>query len=315
MQSSDPKATQTVELKTVDESSPAPAKSRPWIRVTSSARTKGQVAALLATLVLGGGTAGFLIASTKNGAKLGTANEPTKVENLSPEDLKKLSQAGTALGDSGQTLTIGANSLFKGRVDIASDLTLGGRLNANGPVSFSGINSAGQSSFGGVNIGQNLQVDGAARVGRGLTVEELLSVTGNANVTGGLSARTVTADTVATKQLQLSGPFVLGHIATQGPTPSVSVGGAAGRGGTANISGNDTAGTINVNVGSSSSPGLLASVAFRAPYAPSVRVIISPLSGSAAAANAYVTRNANGFQIHGNPGGGGTLSFDYIVVQ
>ncbi len=302
---------QPVELKPINEAAPA---AKTWINVAHTARTRGQIVALLAVLVFGGGAAGFIIASVKGKNAVTTNVTPTKVDNLSPEDLKKLAEAGTSLGESGQVLTIGANSVFKGKVDVASDLTLGGKFNANGPVTFGAVSSTGTSSFGAVAVNQNLQVNGQTTLSRGLSVQELLSVRGNANVSGGLSARTVTADTVSTKQLQLSGPFVFGHIATQGPTPGIS-GGSIGGGGTVNISGNDTAGTININPGNGGASGLLASVTFRAQYAPSVRVIISPTSPAAAQVDAYVTRGPSGFQVRAAGSTSGLMSFDYIVVQ
>ena len=82
-----------------------------------------------------GAAGGFFIAiglRTPAPAKTST----TKVETLSPAEISRLSQIGTNLGTSNQILTIGANTVFQGKVNVVSDLTLGGHLNANGATSF-----------------------------------------------------------------------------------------------------------------------------------------------------------------------------------
>jgi hypothetical protein len=81
------------------------------------------------------------------------------------------------------------------------------------------------------------------------------------------------------------------------------------------ISGNDTAGTINLNTGTN--PGnTLATITFRAAYSSSVHVSLTPLTDAAATSGYYVTRTSGGFQVHAHSAAASaTLSFDYLVVQ
>jgi hypothetical protein len=246
-------------------SSPAPQQDnglRAWDRVRERASTYGSITALFVALVTVGVFGGYLYSQSK---KTPTPTTKPVIQTLSAEDLAKLNEIGANLGTSGQTLNVGANALFRGKADVTGDLTVGGRLNANGPVTLSQLNITGNTAATGLNVGSNLNVTGA-------------------------------------------------HLVSQGSAPSVSAGGV-GAGGTVSISGNDTAGTVNINTGTGPG-GVLATIGFRAPFGSTVHVSLTPLTGAAADASAFVTRSNAGFQIHANtPPSGQTLSFDYLVVQ
>jgi hypothetical protein len=241
------------------------------------------------------------------------AKEPT-ISTLSQDEINKLNEAGANLGTTGQTLNIGANALFRGKVDVGGELSIGGPLNANGPVTLSSLNITGTTAATGLNVGSNLNVAGTTTLQKSLTVTGLGTFNGGLNAGGIASFNAVNAATLAVHTISISGPLTIGHFVTQGPAPTVAAN-SVGAGGTVSISGNDTAGTININTGSGPG-GTLATVTFRALYGTTVHVLLTPLTDGAAAASAFVTRNNAGFQVHaGTPPAGSTLSFDYLVTQ
>jgi hypothetical protein len=245
-----------------------------------------------------------------------TGVNTTKVQTLTDEEVRKLSQVGTDLGANNQTLTIASNSVFTGNVNVASDLTLGGKLNANGPVAFSALSLSGPATATSLTLTQGLQVGGLANLQNGLTVNGLTAVNGTLTVSGRASVGALTTDSIAARSISLSGPFVIGHITTQGPPVTAAAGTAVGNGGTVSASGNDTAGTVTINPGTGAGVGTLVSVTFRAAYGATVRVALTPLTPGAAQTNVYVVRTANGFTVNAaNVPTGGVLSFDYIITQ
>jgi hypothetical protein len=285
-------------------------KSNAWDRLRGRANTVASISALFLFLLAAGGFIGYFYSQAR---KTPPAKSPT-IETLSPDDLKKLTEIGANLGTAGQVLNIGAAALFRGKVDVGGDLSIGGRLNANGPVTLSQLNITGTTAATGLNVGSNLSVSGTTTLQKAVTVGDLLTVNGGLNVAGAASVGSLNANTIAVRNISISGPLTIGHLATQGPAPII-VAGSVGGGGTVSISGNDTAGTININTGSG--PGnVLATITFRAAYSSTVHVLLSPLTSGAADAGAFVTRNGGGFQIHANtPPAGATLSFDYLVTQ
>jgi hypothetical protein len=295
-------------------SSPAPQQDnglRAWDRVRERASTYGSITALFVALVTVGVFGGYLYSQSK---KTPTPTTKPVIQTLSAEDLAKLNEIGANLGTSGQTLNVGANALFRGKADVTGDLTVGGRLNANGPVTLSQLNITGNTAATGLNVGSNLNVTGATTLGRTLTVNDLTTINSNLTVSGTASVGALNASSIAVRSITISGPLTVAHLVSQGSAPSVSAGGV-GAGGTVSISGNDTAGTVNINTGTGPG-GVLATIGFRAPFGSTVHVSLTPLTGAAADASAFVTRSNAGFQIHANtPPSGQTLSFDYLVVQ
>jgi hypothetical protein len=286
--------------------------SQTWDSLRSRANTTASIGALFIFLLVIGGFVGYLYSQSRKAPS--APAKKTTVETLSQDDIRKLSEIGANLGTANQTLNIGANALFRGKVDVGGDLSVGGRLNANGPVTLSQLNITGTTAATGLSVGSNLAVTGTTNLQNGLTVTGLASVNGGLNVSGAASVGSLNTNTIAVRNLSISGPLTIGHVVTQGPAPAIAAN-AVGGGGTVNISGNDTAGTININTGSGPG-GILATITFRAAYGANVHVQLTPLTGPAAAAQAYVTRNNGGFQIRANvPPAGSTLSFDYLVVQ
>lgn len=109
-------------------------------------------------------------------------------------------------------------------------------------------------------------------------------------------------------------------ITMQTTAPSGSVDPAVT--GTVTVSGNDTRGTITLNVTSNSAiaaGGKLLSVSFGAAYAATPVAVFSPESGPASSIDAYKTNMATGgFDINWNTGGTlntGVYVFSYIVIK
>lgn len=272
------------------------------------------VVTLIVALLIIGGAIGFSVSYLRQPSTT-TTKKPT-VATLSQEELQKLTDLGTNLGNSNQILNIGANTLFRGNVNVTSDLTVGGRFNANGPVTLSQLNITGTTALGGLNVGSNLTVGGVTTL-QATTINGLANVNGGLNVSGAASVNALNASNISVRTLAISGPLIISHIQTQGATPTVSGGSAVGGGGTVSMSGNDTAGTININTGSGTAGGILASVVFRAPYTGGTHVLLTPLTGASASLPAYVSRTSTGFQIRVDspPPAGTVFAFDYFVTQ
>lgn len=295
---------------------PAPASSNSYRKLNRRSKNIARVVALFVAILLFGGGIGYYIAHV---SKLQTKQVSTpQVKTLSDDELNKLSTLGSNLGTSNQLLTVGANAQFNNSVIINKDISISGKLNANGPVTLKSLSVSGlDSSLGGLNVGGNLTVIGTSTLQKGATVGQLLSVNGNLTVSGTATFGSISASAISVRNITITGPLVINHITSSGPQPSSASGSAVGGGGTTSLSGNDTAGTINMNIGSGSNAGILVNVTFRAPYGANIHVLITPVSGGASSANTYVTRTANGFQIRSDSPlpAGSLLSYDYFVIQ
>ena len=294
---------------------PPPRKDvRSWSRMLTRANNISSVVALLIGVLFVGSVMGYFYSLT---TKKAVSPTKTQVQTLSQDDIKKLTDVSTSLGNSSQTLNIGANSLFRGKLDVVGDLSVGGRFNANGPVTLSELNISGTTALTGLSVGSNLTVSGLTTLQRGLNVSQLLSVNGGLNVSGTASVSALNAQSISTQTISIAGPLTISHLRTQGPTPGAVAGGAVGGGGTVSISGNDTAGTVNINTGGGPGTGTLASVTFRAGFTGGVHVLLTPLTGASAATPAYVSRTSGGFQIRTDSPApaGAVMAFDYFVTQ
>jgi hypothetical protein len=276
------------------------------------------VAILAAGIVLGG----YLYLTRSN--KTATV-APPKVTTLDPQDLAKL---GTffdgSSGSTSQILTISSSTLFSNRVAINNDLKVIGGISAPGSVNLGDLIVDKTSTLGVTNVRAALNVAGPlilqspALLNGGATAKGDLSASGNGTFGGSLSAGIINTSTLAvTGNLNLSG-----HLIITGQRPGVSLGSEAGGGASANIDGNDSAGTVSINTGTVSHAanvggGLLINVTFHTAYGRVPRVLITPVGSSAGALPYYVQRTATGFTIGAasdiNSGIGYT--FDYWVIQ
>jgi hypothetical protein len=280
-------------------------------RLLHRANSLSGVIALLVAVLIAGSVIGYFISPARKNV---TAPQ-TIIQNLSASDIQKLTDLGANLGSTNQILTIAANTVFRSKVDVGTDLTVTGRFNANGPVTLSQLNITGTTALSGLDVGSNLTVAGVTTLQKGLTITGLAAVNGGLNVSGSASVNSLNATSISTQNISISGPITIGHLITKGPTPGISPG-SVGGGGTVSISGNDTAGTIDINTGSSPSSDSLANITFRAAFSGAPRVILTATSFDSAAAQVYVTAASTGFAIHiRNYLPGQIYSFDYIVTQ
>jgi cytoskeletal protein CcmA (bactofilin family) len=234
-------------------------------------------------------------------------------QNLSAEDLQKLKNTDTSVGDAKQTLTIASNAVFNGRVLVRDSLDVAGTIRIGGTLALQGITVSGTSAFENVQVGGNMSVAGNSAVQGQLTVQKDLTVGGNATFAGNITAARISIDVFT-----LNGDLQLNrHIDAGGPSPKVGGGSAIGGAGTVSISGTDTAGTININFGFGTSAGILANVTFTNTFNQTPHVVITPVGSNCASLSYYVNRTTGGFSVGTANAGptGVSCAFDFIVVD
>jgi len=257
--------------------------------------------------------AALAVVISMNMAKQKSSTKTTKATSLTGSQLAQIQGNTTLVGDPKQTLDIQGNAIFEGQGLFRGDLSAAQALKVGGAISGASINIGGTANFSQLQISKTLSVSGDLTVSGGLNVAKNLSVAGTGSFTGALSASSLTVSTITIN----SDITVSHHILTNGSIPGVSAGTAVGTGGTVSINGSDTAGTINVNVGSSPPAGNLANVSFAGKFARIPHVVVTPIGSSAAGLQFYVTRTASGFTLAtaSPPAAGSSFSFDYIVIE
>jgi hypothetical protein len=236
----------------------------------------------------------------------------TQIGKLSNQQLAALKGNTTLVGDAKQTLDIQSNTILEGQVLVRSDLNVAGAIKVGNGISLPTLTVTGSGNFGQLGTGGNLSVGGDTNLQGQLTVSKNLSVTGSANF-GSLSVATLSVSS-----LQVKSDFTFSrHIVTSGGVPGRTLGTAVGTGGTATVSGSDTAGTVTVNTGSSPPAGLFISVSFVQHFANTPHVVVTPVGSSAAGLQYYVNRDSTGFSIGtaNAPPAQSNFSFDFIVVD
>ena len=254
--------------------------------------------------------------------------EETAIKNgvtLSGETLNQLGVSRNPIGNAQTELIVGPNSKFGGKVTVAEDLNVGGQLVLNstlrasdaaltklqaGETQLESMNVNGDATVSTLNLRNDLQVAGTTRLQGQLTVNQLTTINNNMNVAGDLAI----GGSLSVRNFSVANLTIAGHLISSGATPSASAGGAAGSGGTATVSGNDTSGTVAVNVGVNGGNGVLATINFVTKYGSTPHVIVTPVGRSVP--GLYVNRTTAGFTINvdGALGAGG-YAFDYIVSQ
>ena len=308
-------------VKNSPQKNPAPSKRlrRGSYRPSHKATFIG-LAVVIAILAINGGIIFWVMRSHDSASAQGNREEVT----LSSESLDKLGVSRNSVGDLGTELVVGPNSRFGGNVTIAGNTSVGGELKLNskftaseaslaklqaGDTAVNKLDVNGDITAQSVNVSRDLAVMGTTRLQGAVTVNQILTVNNSMNVAGNLAI----GGSLSVRNFQVSTLTVAGHLISTGAAPRVSGGGALGSSGTVSISGNDTAGTIGVNIGVGGSAGCLASVSFRQPFTVTPRVVVT----GSMPANIYLAgRTASGFTVCTasslSPGG---YFIDYIVVQ
>lgn len=257
-------------------------------------------------VLVGGGVIYVALKSTK------PSSTQQKTSSLTDQQISSLKGNTTLVGDAKQTLDIQSNSIFEGQVLDRGDLNVAGSLKVGGPLSLPSVSVGGNGTFGQIGISGGLNVGGDSTLQGALTVQKNLTVAGSGSF-GSLNVSTLSITT-----LQLRGDISVNqHILTTGTQPGRSFGTALGGGGTASVSGSDTAGTVSINTGSNPPAGCFVTVNFAKNFGATPHVVISPSNSSAAALQYYTNRSNSSFSICSAavPAGGTNYVFDYIVIN
>lgn len=277
-------------------------------------------------LVIAGASVGVFYTINKRESEI-----KLETTELTQEAIDELKTSDAIVGDPLQILTIESNAVITGKVVMRDSLDVAGALRVGGAVSFPSIQAAGEGNFGSlttndiqaagnVAIGGILDVVGAATLGNNLTVAGDINgggrldiagqatIGGNLNVNGTISALGINFDQISIDRINISGQ-----------TPGISVGGAAGGGSTASVSGSDTAGTATINTGGGTGTGILATITFTSPFSKSnPHAVITPNGPGCASIAFYITNvTASQFSIAtaSAPPAGTSCRFNYIVIN
>jgi hypothetical protein len=236
----------------------------------------------------------------------------SKAGSLTDQQLASLKGNTTLVGDAKQTLDVQSNAIFEGAVLLRSDLNVAGALKVGSGISIPSITVGGNGTFAQVGISGGLNVGGDGTVQGNLTVQKNITVSGTASF-GNLSV-----SQLGVSSLVLRGDLNLNqHINASGGVPGRSLGTAVGGGGSASVSGSDTAGTVNISTGGSPPAGCFITVNFTKAFNGTPHVVISPVNSNAASLQYYVNRGTANFSVctANAPSAGTNYVFDYIVIN
>lgn len=259
-------------------------------------------------LVLAGGF--VLIGMQRN--KKANLDTTVNTQSLSADELRKLSESEQKIGDPKSVLTIESNAIFSGKVLVRDSLDVAGTIKVGGALSLPGISVSGASTFDQVTA-NNLNITGNTAIQGQLNVQRGITSSGGASFGGPISAPSITV-----QSLQLSGDLNISrHIDAGGGTPGKSDGSALGAGGTASVSGTDTAGTVNINTGGGAGAGCFVTVTFTNRFSGTPHVVITPVGADAAALDYYINRSNTNFSVctANTPPSGRSFAFDYIAID
>lgn len=234
-------------------------------------------------------------------------------QELTEDALRDLASKDASVGGAAQTLTIQGNAVIDGQTLMRGNLNIAGNLQTGGSIQGPNLTISGTSNLGTTQI-NTLQIANTLAVQGGTTMRDL-NVSGASTFSG-----PITASQITTSRLVLSGNASLevpNHISFTGPAPSRTINNAAlGGGGTASVSGSDTAGTVNVNTGNSPQAGCMIRLNFAQAFSKQPHVIISPIGNAAGRTQYYVDRDQAGFSIctAAPAPGNSAFAFDYFVT-
>jgi hypothetical protein len=248
-------------------------------------------------------------------AKNDTNNSPTSLgsQTLPQSTLDQLANSDVSVGEPKHTLSVQSNTVFGGSVVVRSNLQIAGALQVGSNLAINGIRVTGSSTFDDVQITKSLALTGNGSVQGQLNVQKNLNVNGGGTFLGALSAPSLSVGS-----LQLNGDLsVTHHLSAGGSTPGRTNGTALGSGGTASVSGSDSAGSVTINTGSGPGPGCFATINFATKFNTTPHIVITPVGSSAAGIQYYINRSTTNFSIctTSAPPAGSTFGFDYIAFD
>lgn len=267
---------------------------------------------LLAFILIVAAALGVVAIAYQKSQKQNKPQQQLPSQNLSPQALKQLATSNTNVGSSDQLLTVESNSIFSGQVLAQKNLEVAGNVKVGGNLSLPNIAVSGTGQFNDAQVNGNLSVAGNGAVQGSLSVKGSLSASGG-NFSGGLNAPQITVNS-----LQLNGDLVLTHhIEAGGGTPGIARGSAVGSGGSASLSGSDTAGSVNISTGGSPPAGCFATISFTQGFNSTPHIIITPVGASAGGLAYYINRSSTSFSIcdASPPPANTQFGFDYIAFD
>ncbi len=243
-----------------------------------------------------------------------TPDEATiESQSLTTEALKNLANTDASVGSTAQTLTIQGSAVINGQTLARGNLNVAGNLQTGGSIQTPSLTVSGSTNLNDTQI-NGLQVAGTTAI-QGTTTLRDLNVAGTTAFSGA-----VTASQITVTRLILSGNASLevpNHISFTGSTPSRTTNNAVlGSGGSANISGSDTAGTINVNSGNNPTAGCFMTVRFNQAFTRQPRVTATPVGAAAGQLQFYVERNTTTFSVcsANAPAANQAFAIDYFIT-
>lgn len=244
----------------------------------------------------------------------GPAKPSIADQALTAEELKQLRNADVSVGDTSQTLTIKGDAVVNGQLLARGNLGVAGTLTTGGEIQGPSLTISGKTNLNDAQV-------------NGLQVAKTVAVQGNTTLQGGLSVAgaatfnsPITASQMTVSKLIMSGNASLqipGHINFTGPSPGRSINpGVLGNGGSASVSGSDTAGTVTINTGVNPSAGCFVNINFRQGFSSQPHVLISPVGAAAGRTQYYTERDTGSFSIcASSPAPANqSLRFDYFVM-
>lgn len=234
-------------------------------------------------------------------------------QTLTTEALKNLANTDATVGNTAQTLTIQGSAVINGQTLARGDLNVAGNFQTGGNTTTPNITVSGTANLNDTQI-NGLQVAGNAAI-QGTTTVRDINVSGTAAFSGALTASQITVSRII-----LSGNASLevpNHISFTGSTPNRTTNGSVlGNGGSANVSGSDTAGTINVNSGNNPTAGCFVTITFNQSYSSQPHVSVTPIGSAAGSLQFYVDRNNSTFSVCSNnaPAANRSFGFDYFIT-
>lgn len=257
--------------------------------------------------------AGVIIAIAYFQSKKASTTSTIKTQQLTQQTLQQVANSDATVGNNQTILNVESSAVFAGRVLIRDGLEVAGDLQIGGTVVLHNITVNGTSQLGQVTVSQDLAVSGNSAIQGSETIGKSLQVTGGASFGG-----PITAPQITTSNLQLNADLVITrHISVGGGTPARSQGPALGSGGSATVSGSDTAGTATINTGTGAAAGCFITITFTSKYNQTPRVLLTPVGSAGGSIAYYVERSTSSFSICDSttPPAGASFAFDYFVVD
>jgi cytoskeletal protein CcmA (bactofilin family) len=234
-------------------------------------------------------------------------------QSLSQSELNQLANGDVTVGGPKSTLNVQSNAVFAGSVLIHSNLQIAGTLQVGSDAANDGLRVTGNSIFDDVQIDKSLALNGNGSILGQLNIQGNLSVSGTASFSGAVSVSQLTVGS-----LDLTGSLNLTHhINAGGSTPSRSYGLALGNGGSASVSGSDTAGSVSINTGSSPIAGCFLTITFSTPFNTTPHIVVTPVDSSGGGMQYYINRSTTNFSIcsASTPPASASFGFDYIAFD